>query len=216
MIKPIFASMNEVLDGILAAYPTASGSAKLELDDKLTVLKAMSETLIEEWLLFEEKLRKLPADPSADTDSTLSKLADDELFGEPFLGSSEDFRKGQGYFKLLMFHESVRYFSEVIRKQPDFVLARLYLALSYLKTGDLNEAYPHFQMIIQFTENKKMKAISYNALGCIQAQRNHTEKACEYFKAAYKMDPSIAEPLANLEVCSQNQGTLKFGAGLTH
>ncbi|ANE49013.1 hypothetical protein SY83_18395 [Paenibacillus swuensis] len=222
MFKPIFASMNEVLDEIIRDFPNATGTRKEELNEKIQVLKAMSDSMIEEWLLFEEKIRTLPSEQnSSDNVSSHHPFSLSQLLEQqggqlsPELKSSE-FIKGQGYFKLYMFKEAIGYFKAIVAAQPDYLLARLYLALAYLKTGDMNEAYPHFQMIIPMTDNKMMKAISYNALGCIQARNQNTEKACEYFKMAYQLDPSIVEPLSNLEMVQHKSDTMNLSAGLNH
>jgi tetratricopeptide (TPR) repeat protein len=209
------------LDDILKHYPTAEGSLKKELNDKLEILKSMSDKMIEEWLLFEDKLRKIPAaganaNFTANPTYSLVTLLEKDWNMQQDTSNTEDFRKGQGYYKLFMFKQAIQFFETVVRQQPDFLIGRLYLALSYLKIGEFNEAYPHFQLIIPLTDNKKIKAVSYNALGCIQAQNRNTEKACEYFKAAYQMDPSIIEPLTNMEVCIQNSGILQCGAEFTH
>lgn len=49
MFKHLFASMNDMLDEVMSQYPSASGSKKRELHEKLRALKAMSDDCIEEW-----------------------------------------------------------------------------------------------------------------------------------------------------------------------
>lgn len=221
MFKQLFEAMNEQLDDIIQHYPKAVGADKNELNDKLNVLKAMSDTMIEEWLLFEDKMKILNLEhlqhtAHASSNQVLPQIMGKQLDKQQEWMKSEDFLKGQGYFQLFMFQEAIQYFQIVVRSFPDFIMARLYLALSFLKLGEPNEAYPHFQLIIPMTENNKLKAISYNALGCIQVHYHNTEKACEYFKMAYQTDPTMQEPLSNMEVCLHNCGKLQYGAGLTH
>ncbi len=230
MFKQIFATMNDVLDQIMQEYPTASTSKKLELDQELNVLKAMSDAFIEEWLLFEEKMGK-----HTDHQKQHKQSYSNKSFIHPLQSSikvnygsgssptatldkpqvqSTVFEKGQGYFALYMFREAIQEFESIITTHPDFVLARLYLALSYLIIGNLAEASRHFQFIIPIADQEKVRAIAFNAMGCIQYKLGHNEKASEYFEKAYEQDPSLTEPIHNLEVLKNNQGSLELGLGL--
>lgn len=197
MFKQLFASMNEALDDIIAQYPAADAGRREELHDKLSVLKAMSDICIEEWLLFEEKLGELmeqsrkTAAPAAEAEPAPCIPIPKEKEKDP---AAPSFTKGQGFYKLEMFHEAVGEFERVVRHQPDFLLARMYLAMSYLRSGEYADAYRHFQLLVPLTDDRRMKAISYNAMGCIQAEHNNMDMAMEYFKKAYKADPDSVEP----------------------
>jgi tetratricopeptide (TPR) repeat protein len=203
MFKHLFASMNEMLDEVTAHYPAAAGIHKRELQEKLRALKSMSDTFIEEWLLFEEKLGAFyQLYPPADSTDPL----------DPELGNqrSDEFIRGQGYYKLLMFEEAIREFTGIVGNQPDFTLARIYLAMSFLRKGDVSESYSHFYFLSQLTENIQMKAISYNAMGCIQIQQNNMDKAIEYFNLAFHTDPHSVEPLMEMGLCCEKKGELHF------
>lgn len=207
MFKHLFASMNEVLHETMAEYPSSSPSRKRELEEKLRALKAMSDSCIEEWLLFEEKMGHFLSEHGI---TSLSGAPSDPLDPE-FAGKRSDlFIRGQGYYKLHMFDEAIRAFDEQLRLQPDFNLARIYLAMSYLRKGEASESYSHFHFLSQLTDNLQMRAISYNAMGCIQAQKKNIEKACEFFNMAYRTDPSSVQPLLDLGICSEKKGGLKF------
>jgi tetratricopeptide (TPR) repeat protein len=209
MLQHIFAVMNEALDDIIRQYPKADPAQRQELDKEANVLKEMSDQFIEHWLKFEEKLARLHEfnhfDPAAPQSSSLpEEVAELEGFEQPFddfppFGmhqgmhpgkETEPFAKGQGYYKLQMFPEAVKEFNLLLEQYPDFVLARVYLAMGYLRMGESAEAYQHFQFLLPLTNDGKMKAISYNAMGCIQARRENMEKARELFRLAYLTDPA--------------------------
>jgi tetratricopeptide (TPR) repeat protein len=219
MLQHIFAVMNEALDDIIRQYPNADPALRQELDKEANVLKEMSDQFIEHWLKFEEKLARLhefnhfdPAGPqsaSSDlSDHPAETEADDHpvdhfppfgmshamfpaAYPEMHPGKqSELFVRGQGYYKLQMFPDAVKEFNLLLEQYPDFVLARVYLAMGYLRMGESAEAYQHFQFLLPLTNDGKMKAISYNAMGCIQARRENMEKARELFRLAYLTDPS--------------------------
>jgi tetratricopeptide (TPR) repeat protein len=190
MFKHLFSTMNEVLDHIAKHYPSATGEMKAELDDQLQVLKAMSDEFIESWLLFEEKMGAVLS-----SKHDASKWLHNNLLDLEAGKQSEQFARGQGYYKLLMYEEAIRELENVVQHEPDFHLARIYLAMAYLRSGETSDAYRHFQFLLPLTENNKMKAISYNAMACIQLQNQNMDKACEYFKKAYASSPECIEPL---------------------
>ncbi|MCR8634505.1 tetratricopeptide repeat protein [Paenibacillus radicis (ex Xue et al. 2023)] len=203
MFKQLFASMNEMLDEVNDQFAAASGSQRKELQEKLHTLKAMSDTYIEEWLLFEEKLA---AFYQLHQPVSVNDLLDPELAGK----RSDAFLKGQGFYKLLMYEEAIREFKAIVNKQPEFTLARIYLAMSYLQKGEISESYNQFHFLSQVTENNRMRAISYSAMGCIQIQYQNMEKAFEYFAMAHHSDPSSVEPLMEMGLCSEVKGKLYF------
>ncbi|MGF9714521.1 hypothetical protein EXW96_09265 [Paenibacillus sp. JMULE4] len=204
MFKHLFASMNEMLDDVISEYPSSTGNKRKQLQEKLRALKAMSDNCIEEWMLFEEKLGKLMSVPGVSF-GTADPL-DPELSGK----RTDWFIRGQGYYKLHMFDDAIQEFDKLVKHQPDFTLARIYLAMSYLRKGETNESYAHFHFLTQLTENMQIKAISYNVLGCIQAEQRNMEKACEFFNMAYRTYPASVQPLLDSGVCCEKKGGLEF------
>ncbi|MBP1155301.1 MULTISPECIES: tetratricopeptide repeat protein [unclassified Paenibacillus] len=204
MFKHLFASMNEMLDDVISEYPSSTGTKRKQLQDKLRALRVMSDACIEEWLLFEEKLGELSR-------VTGVSLGGSDPLDPEFSGKRTDwFVRGQGYYKLHLFDEAIHEFEKLLKLQPDFNLARIYLAMSYLRKGETNESYTHFHFLTQLTENLQMKAISYNAMGCIQVEKHNMEKACEFFDMAYRTDPASIQPLLDLGVCCEKKGGLQF------
>lgn len=219
MFKQLFASMNGALDEILSRLPAASGKERKDLEERLSVLKAMSDTCIEEWLLFEEKMGLLAdggIQPEAgDTSHPEAKPASPSLASPAAKGLSQpamaeaapltnglkkmqtaaSFSKGQGYYKLSMFKQAVEELERVVGGQPDDLLARMYLAMSYFQCEEYAEAYRHFQIVVPLTDDRRIKAISYNAMGCIQAERQNLDKALELFQLAHTADPDSVEPV---------------------
>lgn len=182
MFKQLFEAMNEMLDEIIVAYPTASETEKNQLTDDISVLKTMSDTYIEEWLQFEEKLGKLNDKPLTAVET---KVSPEEV-------NEEAYSRGQGYYNLLMFKHAAEQFEQVVEIHPDFTMARLYMALCYYQIDNQDEAYRHFQWITSLTEDVKIKAICFHNMGCIQANMENMDKASEYFEKALEVDPSAS------------------------
>jgi tetratricopeptide (TPR) repeat protein len=216
VFKQLFATMNDVLDEIIRQYPAAQGAKKKELEEQVHVLKNMSDSCIEQWLNFEEKMEQW-TEHSSGTDIAgpiIKQPSITEPSASAPLPMSNAFVRGQGYYQLFMYDQAIQEFEAAVEAQPDFLLARLYLALGHMRKGDYVEAYRQFQLLISLTENKKVKAISFNAMGCIQAKNRNVEKAQEYFQMAYKADPSFLEPLMNMSLTLQEEEKLLFESGL--
>ncbi|PYI54882.1 tetratricopeptide repeat protein [Paenibacillus flagellatus] len=215
MLKQLFASMHDVLDECIKQYPSADVMRKQDLHKKLEVLKTMSDSFIEEWLNFEEKMSRFL--------ETVPKGIDWNGFPADLSGqppetslSSESFKKGQGYFQLLMYDNAIREFEKVVKQHPDFMLGRLYLAMGHMRKGNDAEAYRHFRFITSLTDHAQMKAISFNAMGCIQAKNANLEQAQQLFKLAYMADPTCVEPMINMGICMSHNGDTGAGQGFIH
>lgn len=198
--------MHEMLDDLIIRYPHASGEEKSQLQEQWNMLKSLSDDIIESWLQFEDRMAFFR---DVQTDQGPQKHEQDPLLQMvPFI-------KGQGYFKLHMYPQASEQLEEAISRYPDFVGARLFLAMSRMHMKEWGEAQRHFQLISAVAEDDKLRAIAYNALGCIQAVYAHLDQAQTYFRKAIDADPSFADPKRNLECCSQGIGQLlqlQFGS----
>ncbi|MEF3301761.1 tetratricopeptide repeat protein [Paenibacillus sp. GYB003] len=215
MLKQLFATMNDTLDEVMKHYPNADAGGKQDLHKKLELLKTMSDSFIEEWLHFEEKLSRAldcvkPGGPSQAHAAASAPKPDP-------LESTNAFKKGQGYYQLLMFDNAAKEFEKMIEQHPDFLLGRLYLAMSQMRLGNDVEAYRHFRFITSFGDQAQMKAVCYNAMGCIQAKNANMHEAQQLFKLAFAHDPTSVEPMINMGICmSQHGGAWSPGNGFIH
>ncbi|QYR19869.1 hypothetical protein KZ483_18570 [Paenibacillus sp. sptzw28] len=243
MFKHVFGAMHEVLDEIILHYPHASADQTKQYDEQLAVLRQFSETFIEQWLQFEEKMadfRDLQSGQLAQQHSAASyesgthvhkpvsegtqpkpihacaaqAAAESALDAEAL--REQSMMKGQGYFKLFMFREAADHFQEAVHQSPDDNCARLFLAMTFMHLQEWHEAQRHFQLLVEVTDHPKWRALGLNALGCIQAVRMNLEQAERYFEKAHEADPDFADPLSNIKSCQQqNAGhlSLYFGSG---
>ncbi|MGG4036218.1 hypothetical protein ABEV74_21250 [Paenibacillus cisolokensis] len=224
MFRQMFAVMNELLDEILTTYPHVSDEERLRLNEQIDQLRTVSDSLIEQWLGFEEKMSAFyemaggtqqpdqPAKASAGKQAkgTGGEPADAEALSESALYLT----KGQGYFKLLMFEQAADAFQTAVAKAPECNLSRLFLAMSFMHLQQWDEAQKHFQLLVALTDHPRLQALGYNALGCIQAVHLQLEQAEYYFRKAHETDPGFADPLNNLKSCKEKRGhmALYFGS----
>ena len=205
MFQHVFAEMNDMLEEIVKHYPTAQETQKQLMIQRWNMLKTMSDGIIEEWLSFEDKMgifREYTLLPPIFPLGTTPEM------------ETESFVRGQGYFKLMMYRQAIQQFSVIISEVPDSLLARTYIAMAHLHLEETTEALKQFEWILSVTDHKRLRAMIYNALGCIQVKLSDTVKAQEYFTLALKNDPTLADPLVNLRVCSDNCGQLQYGSQL--
>ncbi|WP_054957609.1 tetratricopeptide repeat protein [Paenibacillus dakarensis] len=206
MFQHVFDEMNNMLDDIVKHYPSAHGPKKQLLIHNWNMLKSMSEGIIDEWLHFEEKMALFRESTAAVPVFSLTESPELQL------GS---FIRGQGYYKLLMFRPAITQFAEAAVVYPESLLIRLYKAMAHLHLGELEEASGYLLSILPLAENKRfLQAIIYNALGCIHVINGRNDNACNYFTLAIQSDPTLPDPLNNLEVCHNNCGQLQYGSQL--
>lgn len=225
IIRQWFGSMNEVLDDLIARYPHASSGERERMQEQWEMLKSSSDAMIELWLQLEEKMALFrqfelqdqailpyiaspePPDAQYELQQDGGETQDPELVYDRF-------RQGQGYFKLHMFDRSAEQLEEALRIDPDFTPGRLYLAMTRLHLKQWDEAQHHFQLLSALAEEPQLKAIAYNALGCIRAVYAQFEQARAYFGKALESDPTFGDARHNLDSCKSGAGDLllQFGS----
>lgn len=208
MLEHVFAKMNMLLNELFHKYPYATGKRKQKLHHQLSLLCMMSDCIIEEWLQFEEKLSNL-----------LKKLKQNDLLShlssndkqQIMLDNSNLYQRGQGYYILRMYKQAILYLKQASRLQPKCRHIQAYLGMSYLHISRYKDAHYHFHYLITLTTDKSVKAIAYNALGCICAKQRQLVVAIVYFQIAHQLDPTLSEPITNLKVCRSKKGRLQLG-----
>jgi tetratricopeptide (TPR) repeat protein len=201
IIREWFASLHEMLDGLIDRYPGASDEERSGLREQWRMLKRVSDEVVESWLQFEDKL-------------AVFRELDQKMPDAPPEMAPESFLKGQGYFKLHMFSQAAACLEQCVKEHPDLLVARLYLAMSQMHLQQWTEAQRHFQLVAVLAEDARMQAIAYNALGCIMAVFAQLEQAQAWFHKALQADPTFQDPRHNLDCCRQGgeELHLQFGS----
>ena len=157
----VFAEMNDMLDEIIKSYPSAEGLNKQELLQKWNLLKRMSDGMLDEWLMFEEKMSQVR---EREMDKPTSLEPEQEAVTALPELHLECFSRGQGYFKLQMYPQAIMQFSRVVTDHPESALTRFYLALAYLNLEQMAEAGTHLQQIMYLKGSPRLKGLVCNAL----------------------------------------------------
>ncbi|RJE90079.1 hypothetical protein D3P07_07625 [Paenibacillus sp. 1011MAR3C5] len=237
MFQHMFTSMNEMLDEITKQYPQASEQERMAYLRQVAEMKKMSDSFIEQWLDFEEKVADFQECIASDqpvtvTTSVMDNDADPigqqaktNLPVEAYPCSMADLaipeeaevlvNKGQGYYNLFMFSHAARLFHDAISIAPECNLARLYLGMSQMHMQNWQEAQRQFQLLIVLSDFPKWLALGYNALGCIHAVHMNIAQAEKLFRKAYEVYPSFTDSLNNLKSCQDTPGQLSLYFGST-
>ncbi|WP_025718889.1 MULTISPECIES: tetratricopeptide repeat protein [Paenibacillus] len=211
MFQHVFAEMNSMLDDIVKHYPSAQGSRKQELLQHWSLLRKMSDRIMDEWLAFEEKMVCLRAAGfSAESDISDAELSEKELPEKELLA----YNRGQGYYQLLMYPEAIQQFEQVLQHFPNSWQSRMYLGMAHFQLEDTAEAVRHFQKVLHLTEQPGLKAAIYNALGCLMAKQADVEAAQKCFARAHQLDPAMPEPLHNMEACLSGTKMLRYDSSM--
>lgn len=125
------------------------------------------------------------------------------------------YEKAIGYYKLLMFNQSAEILQQLLMELPECNRARLYYAMSLLHLQKWDEAKRQFQLLIVLSDFPKWLALSYNALGCLQAIACHMGEAEKLFRRAYQIYPEFEDALKNLECCSKGKDEISLYFGST-
>ena len=118
------------------------------------------------------------------------------------------FRRGMGYFDLLMIPEAMEEFQRVLAIDEKFTIARLYLAFGSLAQGEYDTATAHLGYL-QFDEGEEfLKATVHATYGHIYAEQDLYERALIEFEEAANLMPDFRDIHFNIACCHYNMGNL--------
>jgi tetratricopeptide (TPR) repeat protein len=201
VVRQWFEALHEALDQLILRYPEATAEERARLQEQWQLLQTFSDETVENWLQLEEKM------------SLFREIQQQGAILQEPEELLDAFQKGQGYFKLHMFHQAAEQLEDTVQLFPDMLSARLYLGMSRMHLQQWAEAQRHFRLIAAMADEAKLQAIAYNALGCIQAVFAHLDQAQHLFRKALEADPSFTEPRQNLECCRRGGGELQLQFG---
>jgi len=228
MLKEMFTSMHELLDYITEHFESANDEEREQYCLHLQQLKEHNDLFLDQWISFEDKLAHFftmyQDVVEVDTESFYEQLPMNEVSpaipcNECDLFTPEEAEtlldQAQGYYNLFMFREAADLFRKVLEIGPECNMARLYYGMTLLHLQQWGEAQRQFQLLTVLSDFPKWLALSYNALGCIQAIKLNFNQAELLFRKAYDMYPEFEDSLKNLQSCIQTPEKLSLYFGST-
>ncbi|MDR6224448.1 tetratricopeptide repeat protein [Desmospora profundinema] len=183
---------------IQSEYPTAQPPERSRMRQEVQGIRNGMGELLEGWIALEEAMAAL-LQTHPDLDGN-----EQEEVGEEFWLDGQvvrAFRQGQGYYQLKMFQEARPFFDQVVESEPEFLLGRVYLALSQFQSGQWSEAQRHFQLVAETAEHARFQAFAHHMLGCVHIKRGGDEQAIRHFEKALAIDPDHGDSWFNLGAC---------------
>lgn len=218
MFDKSFEQLFSALKRIENQLTVADHDQKEILREELIALRSVGDRFVEKWLAFEEKVADLSEffDLEIDLDSIPGMAGEEPSFkdwtvpiklsplpedGEQILQS---FRKGLGFFDLLMFPDAIRELEQVVQIDGDFAVARLYLALGYLGKKEYQKAIQQLNLVAVGQSDPMILSTIHNTYGHIYAAQADYKKAAKEFKSATLYTKDYQDAYFNLGVCHLN------------
>lgn len=194
------------LGEIESDYPVCNDQDRPKMRQRLQTIKESCDQLLESWAEVEERIALLLSQFPE-----LANIGDDkeEIQEEVWLHESSvrSFRQGQGYYGLSMFQEAKEVFHQVVEQEPDFVLGRLYLALSQFQEGNWEESLSHFRMVIATAPHEAFTSFAQHMIGCIHVRQGNDQAALKEFAIVVSHTPDCGDAWFNLGACHYRLGS---------
>ncbi|KQL49331.1 hypothetical protein AN963_06100 [Brevibacillus choshinensis] len=234
-IEDWFQTLRSKAETIEEKWSDASEQERLQFADQLFYLRQVSDTVVDLWLQFEERLSnairkikqmegQLPAEDNhtqvavaneASNKNTLKKEPGSAMqkSGNESVSPSKDtnpyepmFRRGEGFYHLRMFQDAKKCFEELIQLSPDWESGRLYYAYSLLFCEEQEHAFREFRLLSRSASSPTVVSSSFNAMGCILAEEKHWLEAVQAFKSSLEVKSEQEEARYNLALCYLKDG----------
>lgn len=218
--------MEDALTQIETIYSHCSAEVQQELANRFRHLQDVNDDWLDAWLLLQERFHQVTEKYPELTDaeqltmglpyvnnvnsgqskpSVTNSDADEKSYDTLEFWIDEhalhQFRIGQGYYNLWMFPEALDQFLQVMDTEPDFLLGRLYLALTHFQREKWEEAEKEFQLVLKTAPHNEFSRFAYHMLGCVLVKQNQDVKAVRQFSRALEINSENADTLFNLGAC---------------
>ncbi|MGA8943876.1 MAG: tetratricopeptide repeat protein [Thermoactinomyces sp.] len=192
----------KILGEIRSKYPGSSGMERARWRQRFTEVRQSCNDILETWAKIEEQLTELAAEYPGLISS------ENDIYEEVWLneGSIRQFRQGQGYYGLTMFDEAKKFFQQVVDAEPDFLLGRIYLALTLFHEGELDEADQQFQLVLKTASHDSFAIFANHMLGCIRVKEGKDRQAIGKFSKVTAACPDHADAWFNMGACYYRLG----------
>lgn len=198
MLKEWLQHYRERIAFMQTQYPIAPSPEQSRMREEVQSIRMWMGELLEGWIALEEEMAALlQTHPDLDSEAT-------EEIGEEFWLDERvvrSFRQGQGYYQLKMFQEARPFFGDVVESEPEFLLGRIYLALSHFQSGQWDEAQPHLELVAKTADAVPFRTFAHHMLGCVQVKRGRERQAIHHFEQALELDPDHGDSWFNLGTC---------------
>lgn len=213
MFKELFTNLYHTIEELDDEFILANNiDEELSLLEKYLMIKEVSTDLTEEVNKLNIKINNFEkehglSDFTFKDFNLLSTIEDDssttenediviQLEEQDFL----TFQSGIGFYDLLMYDKATTNLEEIVKKYPDFNLARLYSAMTYFKKRQYPQSKREIFMLIKLSEDNDLLSLGHNILGMINCYENNYDNAIEHFQQAIVLKDNWNESKFNLAI----------------
>lgn len=213
LFQELFLQIHQDIDKLEQEFGKATDiDEELNLLEKYLIIKELNEDLTFEIDKLNKKLILFESEHGLHIDGTEKEfnnksyengLSDEEDQSNTIELDERDFlafQKGIGYYDLWMYDQAIVYLTKIIKKYPDFNLARLYTAMTYFKKSDYSDAKREALLILNLSDDKDLNSLGHNILGMIYSYEQEYEQAVNHFQEALNLNTEWIEPKFNLAV----------------
>lgn len=222
-MEDTFLPFFDALSAIARKLKTSDGAERRRLIEELLALRSAGETIAVQWSAFDGAVRNLlrslgqivdlsendardkDGNPESGDDLELGVFLSDE-------GGAARFRRGLGYFELLMFADSASEFESILKLSPGLHVARLYLVLSYLGRDQFEEADRHLNHLLAAAKSPTVLAAAHDAKAQLYARQERFKEAEMSLRSVLTLRPNDADAWFNLAVCRYERRKFRSAA----
>ncbi len=208
----IYTQLNQGLD---ALEKKLKESTSLELSQILEELEALTnyhESILENWLFFDERLQKIQALLTEDTEIITQTLPIGSLaimtneLGNDSQGLNDHFRKGLGFFDLQMFQNSAKEFQHILKDQPDLHMIRLFYAISLMTSGHRDLANQELDTLLEKATDTSLVAAAWDAKAQLHVDNGQFNNAREALYHVLQLRSDYIDAHVNVAICAYALG----------
>ncbi|MBD1373271.1 tetratricopeptide repeat protein [Hazenella sp. IB182357] len=182
------------LGEIRTGYPQSPEMETKKWRNRLLQVKESCDLMLKSWAVIEEEIAHLLQE-FPDLNPQEEEIDEEFWLNESLL---RQFRQGQGYYDLTMFHEAADMFKGITEREPDFLLGRLYMGLTLFQNNAFTQAKEHFNWVCQNAKHPAFIGFGHLLLGCCAVRLQQEEQALESFSQAIAQLPEQADAWFNL------------------
>lgn len=191
--------VQNALGEIKSQYPHSPKAEYPKWRNRFQKIKKSCDQMLETWALIEEQLCELlKLYPELGSTHKTEEIEEEVWLHE---SSVRQFRQGQGYYGLSMFREAKSLFQSIMEREPDFLLGRIYLGLTYFEEKEWDEARKQFQLVCSTTSQDIFLGFAHQLLGCIAVCEGDDRLAIRHFSKVVSLLPDQPDGWFNLGAC---------------
>jgi len=204
-----FQALHRAIDRIATQLRIADDEQRSYLLEELAALRQAGERILGAWVDVEDKAQGLLEQYGEIAAHALATVAPQEAPVSSDLGTcltsavaSNWFRRGLGYFDLLMYKEARVEFERIVQRDPDMMVARLYLALCYVSAGHFEEAERHLHVLCHCARDPAVRAAAHDARAQALVSQGRWREAGDELEKALSERPEYVDAQVNRAVCA--------------